>query len=52
MLWYSILCVAHRTTYYTDHEEARLEALAEQNGESFSGIVREAIHEYYGINNE
>jgi len=41
--------VPQRSTYYTDEEEQALEHLAERNEESFSGVVRKAINEYYDI---
>jgi hypothetical protein len=41
--------VPQRTTYYTDAELKALEAQADQQDESFSGVVREAIQHYWGI---
>lgn len=52
MLCHNMLHVAHRSTYYTSEEEEALEAIAENQDESFSGVVREAIRNYWGIQNE
>jgi len=44
--------VPHKTTYYSETELAVLESLEEERDSSFSGVVREAIQEYYEINDE
>jgi len=41
--------VPHRTTYYSEAEIEAIEALEEEHNESFSGVVREAVQEYYGV---
>jgi len=44
--------VPNKNTYYTDDELTALEAIAENQDESFSGVVREAVRNYWGIQNE
>jgi len=44
--------VPQKSTYYTETELDELEALAEERDDSFSGIVRQAIQEHYGISND
>ena len=39
--------MGHKTTYYTDDEEERIEQLADEKNVSFSKVVRNAIHEVY-----
>lgn len=39
----------NRTTYYSDAEMERIEELADERDESFSGLVRAAIQEKYDI---
>lgn len=41
--------MGQRSTYYTDEEEQALEQLADEEDESFSGLVREAIQEVYDV---
>lgn len=41
--------MAHRSTYFTDREEQRLQELAEEQDESFSGLVRDAVQEVYEV---
>jgi len=43
------VCMGQRSTYYTDAEEQALEQLAAERDESFSGIVRKAIHDQYEL---
>lgn len=44
-----LLCMGQRSTYYTDNEEQALEQLADEQDDSFSGIVRKAIQEQYDL---
>jgi len=41
--------MGQRSTYYTDEEEQALEQLADEQDESFSGLVRDAIQEQYNL---
>lgn len=41
--------MAHRSTYFTDREEEQLQELADEQGDSFSGVVRDAVQEVYGL---
>lgn len=42
-------CMGQRSTYFTDSEEAQIEQLADEQDDSFSGIVRKAIQEHYEL---
>ena len=44
-----LACMGQRSTYYTDAEEQALDELAEEQDESFSGLVRKAIQEQYDL---
>jgi hypothetical protein len=41
--------VPHRTTYYSEEELEAIEALEDEHDNSFSGVVREAVRNYWGI---
>jgi hypothetical protein len=41
--------MGQRSTYFTDSEEQALEQLADEQDESFSGLVRNAIQEQYDL---
>lgn len=41
--------MGQRSTYFTDDEEQQLEKLADEKNESFSGVVRKAIQDQYGL---
>lgn len=41
--------MGQRSTYFTDSEEQAIEQLADENDDSFSGIVRKALHEQYDL---
>lgn len=51
LICYAMLVVymGQRSTYYTESEEQALDKLAEERGESFSGLVRQAIQEKYDL---
>jgi len=41
--------VPNRTTYYSNEEMRELERMAEEENQSFSKLVRDAINEVYDI---
>lgn len=41
--------MAHRSIYFSDREEERLQELADEQDESISGLVRDAVQGVYEL---